>query len=215
MPDRARLLVIEGVPGLGKSTILDRLFRRRVAESDDRRLRTLVHLTQAHTYGPLALGEDAGTLTSSDNIEHLERIVGGLEWLARAVAAEERTKCFVLVDCLHLTHCLRPGVVTWTDVAAFDRRLAAIGCKLLLLDADAPAIRARTIESRAETQFIRDYALRCLVSHESELEAYFLRERDEFRKLFVRSSMPKTRVAAETSLDELAASAYAFWTSGE
>jgi thymidylate kinase len=215
MSTRARLLLIEGVPGLGKSTLLDRLFRRCVAESEDRRLRTLVHLTQAHTYGPLAPGEDAGTLTVRENIEHLERIVGGLEWLARTVAAEERTKCFVLVDCLHLTHCLRPGVVAWTDVEPFDRRLAAIGCKLLLLDGDAPVIRARTIETRAETQFIRDYALRCLVSHELELEAYFLRERDEFRRLFARSSMPKSLVAAETSLDELAASAYAFWVAGQ
>ena len=215
MPTRSRLLLIGGVPGLGKSTLLDRLFRRRVAESEDRHLRTLVHLTQAHTYGPLAPGEDAGTLTLHENLEHLERIVGGLEWLAVSVSAEKRTKCFVLVDCLHLTSCLRPGVVAWSDVEAVDRRLAAIGCKLLLMDGEDATIRARTIEASADTQFIRDYALRCLVSHESQLEAHFLRERGEFRRLFARSAMPKTRLAADSPLEELVASAYAFWTAGE
>ena len=76
------------------------------------------------------------------------------------------------------------------------------------------ALHAHTIEARADTQFIRDYALRCLASHESQLQAYFLRERDQFRRLFGRSAMPKTRLAAETPLEELVSIAQDFWTAG-
>jgi hypothetical protein len=207
MPHRARLLLIEGVPGLGKSTVLDRLFRMRVAESEDRRLRTLLHLTQAHTY---ALG-DSGALTRPENIQHLEQIVGHLVWLALKVAGEDCTKCFALIDTLHLTHCLRPAVVTWGDVEPFDKRLAAIGCTLVLLDAETPVIRVRTIQARAGTQFLESYVLRRLVPHASELEAYFLGERDEFRRLFALSSMPKCLLHAEAPLDELVAAAYGLW----
>lgn len=210
MSSRARLLLIEGVPGLGKSTVLDRLFRRRVAESEDRRLRTLLHLTQAHTYAP----GDSGKLTTGENIQHLERIVGYLEWLAVKVATEDRTKCYGLIDTLHFTHCLRPGVVTWHDVEPFDQRLAAIGCTLLLLDGDAPVIRARTLEGRAGTEFLENYVLRQLVSHESQLETYFLGERDEFRRLFARSSMSKCLLRAEAPLDEVVETAYGFWMAG-
>src|SRR4051812_24901711 len=131
----SRLLIVEGVPGLGKSTLLDRLARRHVDDAEPGRLRTLVHLTQAHTYGPLAPDEDAGTLTRDACLRHLGTVVETLEWLATSLRAETTPKCFALVDCLHLTACLRPGVVAWSDVLALDRWLAAIGARLLLLDA--------------------------------------------------------------------------------
>jgi hypothetical protein len=211
MSARARLLLVEGVPAMGKSTLLDRLVRRHVAEAGERQVRTLLHLTQAHTYGPLAPAEDAGTLTRGDNLAHLERVIALLEWLAASVAAEATTKCFALVDTLHLTHCLRPGVLAWQDVDAFDRRLAAIGCKLLLLDADEALIHSRTLEARAGTSFLA-YAQRRFATAASELAAHFLRERDAFRRLFAGSAMPKLTLPAGVPVDELAARAWDFWT---
>jgi hypothetical protein len=74
-------LLLEGTSGVGKSTLVDALIRRHVASSEPRKIRTLVHLAQSHTYGPLALPEDDGTLTVDANLRHLERIVGTVEWL--------------------------------------------------------------------------------------------------------------------------------------
>ena len=54
----SRVLLVEGTSGVGKSTLIDRLLRRFVALQPPRRLRTLLHLTQAHTYGPRAPLED-------------------------------------------------------------------------------------------------------------------------------------------------------------
>lgn len=115
------------------------------------------------------------------------------------------------MDTLHLTHCLRPGVVRWDDVAPFDRRLAAAGCGLLLLDAEDATVRERSVEARADTPFIRDYVLRRLVAHPSELVPYFVAERDEFRRLLARSEMRKMALAAERPLGELVAAAHVFW----
>ncbi|HYH80385.1 MAG TPA: hypothetical protein VEX86_11330 [Longimicrobium sp.] len=211
----SRLLLVEGVSGLGKSTLLDALVRRHVADAEPRRLRTVVHLTQAHTYGPLAAGEDAGTLTREACIEHLEGIVGTLEWLAASVAGEATAKCFVVVDCLHLTACLRPGVVSWGDVAPLDRRLAALGCRLLLLDGDDDTVRERAVRARWETDFIQGYARRRFGPGEAELVAHFQRERDVFRELFAASQMPRLQLPAEASELETAEAAFRFWRDAE
>ena len=50
---RTRLLLVEGVPTCGKSTLIDALVRDHVACAPVRRIGTLVSLTQDHTGGPL------------------------------------------------------------------------------------------------------------------------------------------------------------------
>ena len=159
-PGRSRVLLVEGVPGVGKSTLLDALLRRHVQDSPPRQLRTILHLTQAHTHGPLAPDEDRGTLTPVAGFAHLETVVSHLEWLVRAPTALRTPRLFLLVDTLHLTHCHRPGVLDWAAVAPLDARLAALGCRLVFLRASAATLRERAVSARAETQFIREYATR-------------------------------------------------------
>ena len=211
----SRILLVEGVAGIGKSTTIDRLVRDYVAREPHGKIRTVVTLAQTHTYGPLARGEDARTLTREESIAHLDRIVSWIEWLAEHAQGQNRTKCVILVDTLHLTHCLRPGVVQWTDVVAFDERLAAIGCKLLLLDADDDTVRTRTVMGRADTEFIRDYARGRFGSSDDALIAHFQRERDRFREMFDASAMRKQRLVAEAAIDAVAAAAFAWWSSNE
>ncbi|MGZ6071994.1 MAG: hypothetical protein ACXWK8_12315, partial [Myxococcaceae bacterium] len=139
-PGWSRVLLVEGVPGVGKSTLLDALLRRHVEDRPPRQVRTFLHLTQAHTYGPLAPDEDRGTLTPAAALAHLERVVGTLEWHVHALTAEHTPKLFALVDTLHLTQCHRPGVLGWTDVAPLDARLAALGCRLVFLRATSAVL---------------------------------------------------------------------------
>lgn len=133
-----KALLVEGTSGVGQSTLIDALLRRHVASSAPRKIRSLMHLAQSHTYGPLARAEDARTLTVAQNLAHLDRIVGTVEWFHASVQEHDRPWAYAILDTLHLTHCVRPGVVNWPDVAEIDARLAALGSKLLFLEAAPP-----------------------------------------------------------------------------
>ena len=212
---RPRILLIEGVPGIGKSTILDNLLRSYVQNEARGKLRTIMSLAQTHTYGPLAVGEDQGTLTKEENLNHLNYVVTWLEWIAKNSRNQRRPKSFLLIDTLHLTQCLRPGVVKWEDVISVDRRLAAIGCKLLLIDANENTILKRTIEDRADTEFIRGYALGKFGEDKSELMQYFRNERNAFREMYSASSMEKRSLTAEASIEQTTKAVSRFWLSAD
>jgi hypothetical protein len=206
-----KALLIEGTSGVGKSTLIDALIRRHVDSAKPRKIRTLVHLAQSHTYGPLAGSEDDGSLTVDANLRHLERIVGTVEWLHASVQEHSRPWCFVLLDTLHVTHCVRPGVVKWGDVELFDRRLADLGCKLLFLQGSPATIWERGILPRAGDQFIQEYAKKFGRTHE-EIHGYFVREQEKLGELFSRSVMRKKVVQSDGALDGLLEEAFAFWT---
>jgi hypothetical protein len=205
-----KALLIEGTSGVGKSTLIDALIRRHVRKSAPRKIRSLIHLAQSHTYGPLADAEDRGSLTVDENLQHLDRIVSTIEWLHAGVKEHSRPWCFVIVAALHLTHCVRPGVVKWTDVASVDRRLAELGCKLLMLTASPQTIWERGIEPRIDQQFLLEYARNFGKTHH-EIHAYFVREQETLANFFSQSLMPKLLLQNDMGVDGTADAAYRFW----
>ena len=205
-----KALLVEGTSGVGKSTLIDALIRRHVSSCQPRKVRTLVHLAQSHTYGPLAVPENNRTLTVDANLRHLERIVGTLEWLHASVQEHTRPWCFVLIDTLHLTHCLRPGVVQWKDVKLFDQRLSAIGCRQLFLQAAPRTIWERGIVPRKNEQFMQVYA-RKFGRTEEEIHQYFVREQETLARLFSDSAMPKLLMQNDGAVDGIEDEAYRFW----
>ena len=102
-------LLVEGTSGAGKSTLIDALIRRHVNTAEPRKIRSLIHLAQSHTYGPLATAEDNRTLTVDDNVRHHDRIVTGLEWLHAGVREQTRPWCSVIVDTLTLRTACGPA----------------------------------------------------------------------------------------------------------
>jgi len=203
-------LLVEGVPGIGKSTLIDALIRRHVDSSDARRIRSFLHLSQTHTYGPLAPAEDRRSLTVAENLELLERIARTLEWLHADLRCSDKP-CFVLIDSLHLTHCLRPGILAWGDAAPIDRRLAEIGCKLLLLTGTEETIRSRTIHARADSQFLTQYATKFGQTLDL-IHAHFVREQAEFVNMFGKSALEKRMFQNDGTLDTIVEDAHRFWT---
>jgi hypothetical protein len=206
-----KALLVEGTSGVGKSTLIDALIRRHAASRGPRKLRTLVHLAQSHTFGPLVRPGDHGTLTVEANQRHLDRVTGTIEWLHESVLEHEKPWCFVLMDTLHPTHCVRPGVVGWSDVAACDERLAAAGCRLLCLHAAPAAIWDRGIVPRMNEQFMLEYARRFGSTHE-EIHRYFVGEQDRLLDLCTRSAMPKLLLANDGAPEAAADAAWNFWT---
>ncbi len=205
-------LLVEGTSGVGKSTLIDALMRRHVAAAPPRKIRTLVHLAQSHTYGPLAVPEDESSLTIAQNVEHLENIVGMLEWLHAGVREHTKPWCFAVLDTLHLTQCCRPGVVKWTDVSLLDERLARLGCKLLFVQASREALWERGIMPRLGEQFILEYAKKFGRTPE-EIHQYFVNEQESLLELYAQSAMPKLSVQNVNELEEMVNPAYEFWNS--
>ncbi len=204
-------LLVEGTSGVGKSTLIDDLMRRHITAAVPRKIRSLVHLAQSHTYGPLAVAEDRGMLTVDENLRHLERIVGIAEWLHASVQEHTRPWCFLLIDTLHLTHCVRPGVVKWNDVAPYDARLAALGCKLVFLQSSPKEIWQRGIEPRMKEQFILEYAKKFGGTLE-QIHEYFVREQDAMAQLVAQSAMPKLQLRSDGAPECVADAAHKFWS---
>src|SRR5271154_209073 len=100
----SKILIVEGTLGIGKSTLIDGLLRKYI--SDNKKIRSLLHLTQANTYGPLVIDEDQNTLTKEMNKVHLNKIYHLLYWFVSSLKNEHKIKFFGMVDTLHLTHCV-------------------------------------------------------------------------------------------------------------
>jgi hypothetical protein len=207
----SRILLVEGVSGIGKSTLIDAMLRKYVTDRPVRKLRTLLHLTQAHTYGPLAVDEDRGTLTARQNLAHLDAVVSLLEWHARALTEERVPKFFAIVDTLHLTHCHRPGVVRWSDVAPYDRRLAALGAKLLFVHASPEAVWHRGIAARRHDDFITGYAARKWGPALESIHAYFVDEQSALRATLGHTALEQKTLALDGELSTYVDDAYDFW----
>jgi hypothetical protein len=203
-------LLIDGTSGVGKSSLIDALIRHHVATSKPRKIRSLVHLAQSHTYGPLASLEDGDNLTVAENLLHLDRIVSHLEWLHRSVQEHSKPWCFVILDTLHLTHCVRPGIVRWADVEPIDRRLAALGCKLVSLSVSSSNLWQRGIEPRKDEQFLLEYAKKFGRTNE-EIHAYFVREQEVLSDLYSRSIMPKLTLHNDGPIERILGEVYRFW----
>jgi hypothetical protein len=210
-PAWSRVLLVEGTSGVGKSTLIDRLLRRYVAQRPARKLRTLLHLSQAHTYGPLAPGEDSGTLTVDENLRHLDRVVSLLEWQVCALAAETRVKFLAIVDTLHLTQCHRPGVLTWDQVRGFDERLVRLGARLLFLHGTPATLWRRGIEPRAQGEFILGYARPRFGENLSQIHQHFVAEQAAMRGHLSRTRLPSLLLDAEGDDHSNLERAYAFW----
>jgi hypothetical protein len=204
----SRILLIEGIPGIGKSALLRAALRRHCCAQG--KPRTVLYLTQAHTYGPVAPSEDAGTLTVEENLAHLEGITATIEWYASVVESEEVAKFFGLIDTFHLTHCHRPGVLNWSDVDAVDARLAAIGCRLVVVHGSDETIRTRCIGGRQGTPFIDQY-MRRRAGADAGLLDYFRDEQASLLSLARRSRLATLELANDGTPEDVLDSVYEHW----
>lgn len=168
-------VLVEGVCGSGKSTLIDGIA---VAMSEHGA--SLVVMSQKDTYGPIAPLEDAGCLDDQRNVEVLRDVVAG----ARIVL--EDGPVILLIDTLHLTQAVRPGVLSAQSFHEIDASLASIGARVVFLVAKEETIRRRTIDGRRGTGFA-GYAAR-FGATDDELVAHFAREQRTMRRIWTERS---------------------------
>ena len=204
----ARILIIEGTSGIGKSTLIDALVRKYI--SDNEKIRSLLHLAQAHTYGPLAIDEDHNTLTKEMNLKHLLNILQLLNWSVLSLDTERKVKFFCIIDTLHLTHCFRPGVLNWEDVVDYDSNLQKLNCKLIFMHAQPQTIWDRGIAPRMNGQFILEYG-RKFGKNLKEIHQYFVDEQTKMENLLLKSGLEVLQIDAENDFSQNVKKSYSFW----
>jgi len=186
----ARILLIEGTSGIGKSTLIDALLRKYISEN--KKIRSLLHLTK------------------EINKAHLVNIYNLLDWSISSLKDERKVKLFGLLDTLHFTHCVRPGVIDWNDIVEYDTKLKAIECKLIFISAEPQTIWDRGIMPRINEQFITGYATK-FGKDIKEIHQYFVGEQVQLQKLVTKSCLTKIDIRAEDDFEKNVEKSYNFW----
>ncbi len=163
MKKKAQLLLLEGVCGSGKSTLC--------AFMHDTQPDEVVIIDQKFTYAPIAPAEDVGLLDDELNAHVLSKQVGKL-----ATLIEDSSARVVVIDTLHITQMIRPGVLSISNFQAVDRSLASLGCRTIFLWIDEPTIMKRTVVQRRGTGFAR-YAAK-FGDTEKDVCSHFFHEQD-------------------------------------
>jgi hypothetical protein len=206
----AHLLLVEGTCGTGKSTLIKNLLARHIAE--EQRPRTLIHLSQAHTYFPLVARDLPDQPGKRQHREHLRHILRMLDW-DYALQPRRWFTLFALIDTLHLTHAFRPAVLSWPEMGYVDQFLAGHGARIVLLRATPETLWQRLIVERGtDPMFLSHYQRKFGHSPEA-VHAYYVQEQEEMLRLAAKSRVASLVLPAEDAESTLTAQAYGFWKS--
>jgi hypothetical protein len=156
------VVIVEGVCGAGKTTL--------VRNASEVLPPTTRFVTQKVTYGPIAPLEDSNTLDDETNRRHLLDIVA-------SIRTTLESSDLVVVDTLHVTQFVRPGILSLESFLEVDEALRQLGASLAILKLGEEQIRARTVVARRNTGFSR-YTHR-FGATEAEVVRHFSREQAE------------------------------------
>ena len=149
------VLIIEGVCGTGKSTLLKALTRsRRFVE---RPFLSGIVLSEHQTQRVLERKEREDGLVPADNLALLDQHVSYLEALRRRLEPMDwcdRNRTNMRIACVlerfHFTHVYHYPHMQWRNVEGIDRRLAALDCRLCLLTMDDAGMVRRIVRERGQ-----------------------------------------------------------------
>ena len=211
-------LILEGVSGSGKTTVLHALLRgERYLERGY--LSSLV-LTEHHTQRVLEPKQRREGLGVEDNVGLLRRHVETIRALEARLhqtdwAARGRTLhrfCYVL-ERFNLTHVCHYPHVAWGDVEDVDGALAGLGCKLCLLTADGSVLEERVTDARKNPEWRRQLA--SLGADRRQVVDHLVAQQEGFLEVCRASSMPFIVVdTSRTRAAEAAEEISAFWLDG-
>ncbi len=204
----SKIILVEGIPGSGKTTLINALLKEHIQQKN--KIGTLINLSQLHTYKPVVFDEDNFYADKTDNLNHLSKILNLLIWCVST--ANKSSKLLITIDTLHVTHCFRPGNISWTDVDLLDRQLAELDCKLIFLKAMPETIWERAILKRNEADelYLPKYQKRYGDTLE-QVHQYYMTEQEKMEKLFENSSLNKITLSSEDSILKNQKAAYGLW----
>jgi len=201
---------VEGTAGVGKSTLVDGMIRHQMQQ--DARVNTLLRLGQRQTYAPLRPDDIGNPLTAEDHWRFLTRIHETLSFLSHPSGPSSSPPLMCIIETLHLTLAVRPGLLSREQTLDFDAKLSGIGCKLIFIRVSPRTLWERCIWQRRKNGFITIYSQKYGDTLE-EIFDYYLDEQKRLLAWFERSSMRKLLVDGDTPPEVITEEAYGFWVS--
>ena len=157
-------LIIDGVSGTGKTTLLKSILRSK--RYVNRSFLSTIILSEHQTQRVLEAKEQKEGLSQQDNLALLESHVGYLSGILGSLkqmpwSSNGRTNMRVtyLIERFHFTHVYHYAHMGWKDVTHIDSQLAALKCKLCLITAEPQIIVDRIMGGRnpAWREYIRRF----------------------------------------------------------
>ena len=210
-----RAVVVEGVAGSGKSSLLEALLAH--PSFVNRSCSSSLVLTEHHTQRVLEAAGARSSLRVEDHLgllgshaDYLTVIASRLDRMTRWKRDQlESPRFTAIVERFHLTHVLNYAHLEWSDVAALDQRLASLGAVLCVTTADPDDLRVR-LASRGPDwgAFLHEPGQRHRLPEAatpSQRADYFIAQQAALRELATRSSMTGFEIDTSALAPESAA----------
>lgn len=207
-------LILEGVCGTGKSTILksiiqsERFIHRSPLSS--------VILSEHQTQRVLEQKEREKNLTRSDNISlldqhvtYLEKVHDRLEKMQWCNNNRSNMQLPFVLERFHFTHVCHYSHISWSDVSEIDARLAKLNCRVCFFKADDSTLEDRIISNRDEGW--RSYLSR-IGSTTSEIIEHYSRQQKQMLALREKSALESQIIdTTDRPVDEVLQQVLDFW----
>jgi len=185
-------LILEGISGTGKTTILQELVKARRFVSRD--YPSSFILSEHHTQRVLEKKEHETGLKPEDNIALLDSHVSTVEmldsrmktmgWYKRGTVAMRIPYVF---ERFHLSHINHYHHLKWRHIRDVDERLAHLNCGICLLVMDEASIRERTLK-RDNLEWGK--YIKKVGDKDEKVIKYFMQQQEKLLELTRKSSLP-------------------------